>query len=78
MQVPIFRGWLARLNVPGLPSYVNSYPPETKTEGSLLGILIITYGLARLGCFTLMFMSLRDLPAGCYKEVTWLKSVPHV
>jgi hypothetical protein len=78
MQLLYFRGWLAKLNVPGLPSYVNSYPSETKSEASIMGILAVTYGLTRMGCFTLMFMSLRALPAGCYKEISWLKSVPHV
>lgn len=78
MQLPYFRGWLARLDIPGLPSYVNPYPSETKAEGSLLAILFATYGLARLGCFALMFMSLRALPARCYTDVPWLKSVPHV
>ncbi|KAH8695530.1 hypothetical protein BGW36DRAFT_398744 [Talaromyces proteolyticus] len=78
MQMPFLRGWLASFQLPGLPSFDNPYPDETKPEIVVLVILLFTYALARIGTFVLMIMSLRALPAGSYVSIDWLKSIPHI
>ncbi|CAI7642055.1 unnamed protein product [Penicillium discolor] len=41
-------------------------------------ILLFCYATARWGNVILMFISLRELPAGSYTTVDWLSSIPHI
>jgi hypothetical protein len=78
LQMPFVRGWLARHNIPGLPSYSNTTPPTTNPEGGILTIAIVIYTLARIGNLILMFISLRAVPTGSYISIEWLASIPHI
>ncbi|KAE9399690.1 hypothetical protein BT96DRAFT_741797, partial [Gymnopus androsaceus JB14] len=43
-----------------------------------IAIFLLVYMFARLSTFVLVFILLRDLPAGVLEDVQWSKFIPHV